>query len=154
MKENIDWSWTTESRLPSVRGASHQLLGNLLAELRREQWSEADIFGIHLAVEEALVNAIRHGNDSDQSKQVHVVCKLASHRLRVEIADEGAGFDPNEVPDCTREENWHRPSGRGIMLMRNYMSRVEYLDGGHRVVMERDRANGQSDSNGQHRTSE
>jgi serine/threonine-protein kinase RsbW len=134
-----DSTWTYQARLPSVSGAWHQFLNQLLGVLKQHSWSGQEIFGIHLAVEEALVNAIRHGNGSDQTKQVHVTCQLAPQHLLVEIADEGAGFDPTGVPDCTDTQNLHRPNGRGIMLMRRYMSRVQYVDGGHRVVMEKHR---------------
>ena len=116
------------------------MIAELLAALKRDKWSEGDIFGVHLAVEEALVNAICHGNRSDANKRVSMACKLTSDRVLIEIADEGKGFDPGCVPDCTAGENLKRPSGRGIMLMRNYMSRVEYTDGGHRVLMEKHRS--------------
>lgn len=141
MADDNLWIWTHERRLPSVNGASHAVLAELMAALERERWNEREIFGIHLAVEEALVNAIRHGNRSDSEKQVHVVCKLSPQHVLVEVTDQGPGFNPEVVPDCTAEENWERPSGRGIMLMRNYMTRVEYVDGGCRVVMEKQRSN-------------
>jgi serine/threonine-protein kinase RsbW len=139
MADDNHWTWTHEKRLPSVRGSSHAVLAELMAALEKDGWQQRDIFGIHLAVEEALVNAIRHGNSSDSEKQVHVICKLGPRRMLVEITDEGPGFNPDAVPDCTAEENLERPSGRGIMLMRNYMTRVEYVDGGCRVVMEKHR---------------
>jgi serine/threonine-protein kinase RsbW len=133
------WTWITDIKLASSRSALHHLLGELIAALEHDNWDKQEIFGVHLAMEEAVVNAIRHGNGWDEKKQVHVTCKLAQDRLIVEIADEGSGFQPEHVPDCTAVENLHRPGGRGIMLMRNYMSRVEYTDGGHRVVMEKHR---------------
>jgi serine/threonine-protein kinase RsbW len=140
MTEFSAWTWVTDTTLPSARGAGHRVLHELLHALERSGWNQEEIFGVHLAVEEALVNAIRHGNGSDHHKQVQVSCKVAPSRLIVEITDEGRGFNPDHVPDCTAEENLHRPGGRGIMLMRSYMSRVEYLDGGQRVVMEKRRA--------------
>jgi serine/threonine-protein kinase RsbW len=139
MTNNHEWTWTTEARLPSARGASHDLLDQLHRALKQHHWGDHEIFGIRLSVEEGLVNAIRHGNCSDHRKEVHVVCKLNVHRLFIEIADEGEGFDPEQVPDCTADENLRRESGRGIMLMRNYMSRVQYVDGGHRLIMEKTR---------------
>ncbi|HTQ38402.1 MAG TPA: ATP-binding protein [Pirellulales bacterium] len=140
MRKHPDWTWTTDLKLPSVQGAGQLFLGELLRALQREQWSEHEIFGIHLAAEEALVNAIRHGNGSDRNKQVYISCKLNPRRLWLEIADEGAGFDAALVPDCTQRQNLSRPNGRGIMLMRNYMSRVEYrFEGRHRVIMEKER---------------
>jgi serine/threonine-protein kinase RsbW len=140
MANHSAWIWTTDVRLPSSRSAAHQLLGELLAALESDNWDRQEIFGVHLAMEEALVNAIRHGNGWDEKKQVHVACKLTHEFLIVEIADEGGGFQPEKVPDCTSTENLHRPGGRGIMLMRNYMTSVEYTHGGHRVVMEKHRS--------------
>jgi len=133
------WTWTTEVRLPSAHGAGHHLLAELNHALKQHNWTDHEIFGIRLSMEEGLANAIRHGNASDHRKEVYVACKLNSRRLLVEITDEGEGFDPKCVPDCTADENLRRESGRGIMLMRNYMSRVEYLGGGHRLVMEKTR---------------
>jgi len=131
--------WATDVKLPSSRNAVQQLLGELLNALENDGWPKQEIFGVHLAMEEALINAVRHGNGWDEKKLVHVACKLTANLLTVEIADEGAGFNLLHVPDCTEGENLHRPGGRGIMLMRTYMTRVEYFDGGHRVLMERHR---------------
>ena len=131
------WTWTNETKIPSDTKQGRAVLDELLSQLQRHEWAEHDVFGVHLAVEEALVNAIRHGNQNDPSKNVEVKCHMTSERLRVEIADEGTGFDPEDVPDPTAEENLEIPSGRGIMLMRTYMSFVEYNEVGNRVVMEK-----------------
>jgi serine/threonine-protein kinase RsbW len=111
-----------------------------MEQLGRQRWPERDVFSIRLAVEEALVNAIKHGNQFDTSKRVYVTCSLSPARLRVEIADEGQGFDPNSLPDPTDPENLDMPCGRGIMLMRSFMSRVEFNETGNRVVLEKDRS--------------
>ena len=134
------WNWSLDARFPSVRGGGQSLVAELLTALKSENWSADDIFAVHLAVEEALANAICHGNRSDSNKHVSLTCRLAADRVLVEVADEGPGFDPDCIPDCTAPENLKRPGGRGIKLMRNYMSRVEYTDGGHRVVMEKHRS--------------
>ena len=88
-------------------------------------------------VAQALVNAIKHGNQYDTNKRVHVVCKISRSRVRIEITDEGNGFNLQCIPDPTEDENLEKPSGRGIMLMRNYMSLVQYNDVGNCVVMEK-----------------
>jgi serine/threonine-protein kinase RsbW len=138
MSDN-SWTWCSEKVIPSETGAGKQVLDELLAQLQSNQWLEHDIFGIHLALEEALVNAIRHGNRNDANKRVHVCCKLSPQRLWVRIADEGPGFNPDLVADCTDLENLDVPSGRGIMLMRSFMSRVEYNEQGNTVEMEKER---------------
>src|SRR5436190_5271720 len=93
--------WSADLNIPSAYAAGKSVIDQLLAALRRAQWTEHEIFGVHLAVEEALVNAIRHGNGLDESKIVHAHFRLAPDRLWVEIIDEGTGFDPNELPDPT-----------------------------------------------------
>jgi serine/threonine-protein kinase RsbW len=133
------WTWKADVSLPSERGAGLPILHQLLDELRNNGWSDRQVFGVHMAVEEGLVNAIVHGNRSCAEKQVQVCIRLSPERLRVEIADEGPGFCPEGVPDCTCDENLHVPSGRGIMLMRNFMTRVDYNERGNAVVMEVDR---------------
>ncbi|MCL6501030.1 MAG: ATP-binding protein [Pirellulales bacterium] len=134
------WTWSVQQAIPSETGAGKRILEEVLDQLAAQQWGDHDIFGVHLALEEALVNAIRHGNRSDASKRVHVHCKISADRVWVEIRDEGAGFDPRAVPDPTDDENLEVPSGRGIMLMRTFMSRVEYNEQGNCVVMEKHRA--------------
>jgi serine/threonine-protein kinase RsbW len=99
------------------------------------QFSDHDIFGIRLALEEALVNAIKHGNQMDRAKTVRVVYQVAPDRFEVQITDEGPGFDPCDVPDPTSPENIERPCGRGLLLMRHYMTEVAYHDRGRAVRM-------------------
>ncbi len=133
------WSWSAELAIPSAYAAGKSLIDQLLGQLQRAQWGEHEIFGVHLAVEEALVNAIRHGNGLDESKSVRVHFKLSSERLWIQISDEGRGFDPRRLPDPTSADNLETPSGRGVLLMKNFMSRVEYNEAGNCVVMEKHR---------------
>jgi serine/threonine-protein kinase RsbW len=103
--------------------------------------------GIKLALEEALVNAIKHGNQMDRGKEVRISYRLLPDRFDVSIADEGNGFDPDDVPDPTAAENLERPCGRGLMLMRHYMSEVTFLGCGNCVRMSkvfRDGVNGKN----------
>lgn len=136
------WNVVVERSIPSDVLAGREVMEHLLSELEAVDWIQEELFGVHLAVEEALVNAIRHGNKEDVNKQVRVLCRVATDRLLIEIEDEGTGFVPDDVPDCTEEENLEVPSGRGIMLMRSFMTRVEYNDQGNRVVLEKVRLNG------------
>lgn len=95
--------------------------------------SEQEIFSIRLALEEALVNAVKHGNQMDRSKKVRICYRIQPDRFEARITDEGMGFDPGDVPDPTAPENLERPCGRGLMLMRYYMTQVEYNDRGNSV---------------------
>ena len=97
--------------------------------------SERDAFSIRLALEEALVNAIKHGNQLDRSKKVAISYRVQTDRFEITITDEGTGFDPADVPDPTAVENLERPCGRGLMLMRHYMTEVHYAGCGNCVSM-------------------
>jgi serine/threonine-protein kinase RsbW len=130
-------SWRQEIDLPSERGASRLVMDELLAQLGRLGWSPSDIFGIHLAVEEAIVNGIVHGNRLDESKKVHVSCLVTPEVARIEVTDEGPGFDPGRVPDCTDDDRLELPGGRGVMLMRSFMTTVAYNAKGNSVLLEK-----------------
>jgi serine/threonine-protein kinase RsbW len=132
------WIWSKEQHLPSEVASGYPIVQELLQQLERQRWNRHDVFGVHLAVEEALVNAIKHGNRGDPGKRVHVLCQLAEGFVRVEIKDEGEGFDPAAVPDPTADENLENPSGRGIMLMRSFLN-IRYNEAGNGVVLEKRR---------------
>ena len=76
-----------------------------------------------------------HGNAEDPNKTVTVRYEVTPHEIHLSIEDEGSGFDPGSVPDPTEDENLEIPSGRGIMLMRAYMTSVEIVAPGNRIDM-------------------
>lgn len=92
-------------------------------------------FAIRLALDEALANAIHHGNGDDSSKTVKVEYHVTPDRVQVSVCDEGVGFDPNQVPDPTRSENLVKPNGRGIMLMKAYVASVRFNKRGNCVTL-------------------
>lgn len=134
---NDGWTWTREVEIASEKAAGEQMVQEVLDKLERNEWCERDIFAVHLSFEEALVNAIKHGNGFDASKMVRIICKISEDRIRIEVTDEGKGFRPDAVPDPTADENLDRTCGRGVHLMRNFMSAVHYNDTGNSVVMEK-----------------
>ena len=132
-----DGTWRREFELPSERGASRRVTDELLEQLGHHGWSPSDIFAIHLAAEEALVNAIVHGNKLDPAKTVAVSCVVGPELVQIRITDQGEGFDPALVPDCTLAERLEVPSGRGVMLMKSFMTRIEYNAKGNSVLLEK-----------------
>jgi serine/threonine-protein kinase RsbW len=98
-------------------------------------YEEREVFSIKLALEEALVNAIKHGNQMDRSKKVNIRYHIQSDRFDIVIVDEGRGFDPADVPDPMAAENLERPCGRGLLLMRHYMTEVNFDPPGNRLTM-------------------
>jgi serine/threonine-protein kinase RsbW len=125
--------------LPSERGSSRLVTDDLLEQLGNFGWAADDIFAIHLAAEEALVNAVVHGNKLDPTKTVQVEYIVSPDLMRLEITDQGDGFDPKKVPDCTLAERLECPGGRGVMLMRSFMTRIEYNTKGNSVLLEKRR---------------
>jgi serine/threonine-protein kinase RsbW len=121
--------------IPSDPAEARRIQEEIERLLRSRVGNEHDVFSIKLALEEALVNAIKHGNGLDRSKTVHITYHLHPDRFEVRVTDEGPGFDPADVPDPTAVENLERPCGRGLMLMRHYMSEVSYNGRGNCVSM-------------------
>lgn len=107
----------------------------ILDDVRSKGFSGNNFFAINLALEEALTNAIRHGNRHDPNKKIHVEAKVTPRRAEFLIEDEGPGFDRKSIPDPTTEENLEKCSGRGILLIEAYMSSVTWDRGGRRLRM-------------------
>lgn len=121
--------------IPSELVASRDVQKAILDEVARFGYDEGAVFAIKLALEEALINAIKHGNKQDPGKRVHVESNVTDKQVEIIVEDEGPGFDAREVPDPTMEENLEKCSGRGILLIRAYMTEVEYSKGGRRLRM-------------------
>ena len=110
--------------------------GALLGALERFGYPDAARFAVRLALEEALINAFRHGHkDLPADTTVRFEFAVAPDSVLMDIEDKGPGFDPGQVKDPTLDENLEIPTGRGLLLMRAYMSSVEYLGKGNRVRM-------------------
>ena len=121
--------------LHDVREELEKLHESVLVAVSSSGFDEASTFAVRLALEEAVANAFRHGNAEDPSKTAQVEYEVDPHRIWLAIEDEGSGFDPGAVPDPTDDENLEIPSGRGIMLMRAYMTHVEIKSPGNRIEM-------------------
>ncbi len=92
---------------------------------REGGFSEEQIDRLGMAVREAVTNAVTHGNVYSADKRVHFSVEVNEGRLVVSVKDEGAGFDPSEVPDPTLVENILKASGRGLLMMRSLVDEVE-----------------------------
>ncbi len=132
------WAWYRDVVINSdSTDAVRPLLDEILNTLMNNGWENKLVFGIHLSMEEALVNAVKHGNKYNPAKKVHVLVGISPHLFRADISDEGDGFDPDKLPDPTDPDYLDKPNGRGVMLMRNFMTRVEYNPKGNAVFMEK-----------------
>jgi serine/threonine-protein kinase RsbW len=107
----------------------------ILPVLQACNFSEDDIFSVHLAIEEAFINAIKHGNKMETTKAVKIDYSIENDKVEICMTDEGAGFDPEVIPDPRYGDNLYKPAGRGMLLMRSFMDVVEYNKQGSSVRM-------------------
>ena len=137
---------TLQCALPSSLTAYHDFVQQVLDGLTEMQWQHQDLFGVHMALEETISNAIRHGNKEDPDKRVHVECRISERTFWAKICDEGEGYNPADVPDCCSPENLEVPGGRGLTLIRAYMNVVEHSECGKCLTIEKTREDGPADS--------
>jgi serine/threonine-protein kinase RsbW len=126
---------TVEFVIPSDLNEARQIQDQIEKQLELCHFEDKEIFGIRLALEEAIVNAIKHGNQMDKAKKVHVRFRVLPDRFDVGITDEGPGYSVEDVPDPLDDENLERPSGRGLFLMQHYMTEVIVHPPGNRLTM-------------------
>jgi serine/threonine-protein kinase RsbW len=129
--KEVTRSLVLKSRIAEMRKACRRVL----ADIRTEGYPCDDIFAIHLAVEEALMNAMKHGNRKNPEKTVTVEYSTTPEKFDISVADQGEGFNPKSIPDPRAANNIHKDSGRGVLLMQSYMDIVEYNTSGNRVHM-------------------
>lgn len=110
-----------------------QYTKNLVGELKPLDINKDILFDIRLVIEEALANAIKHGNKMDRAKNVFLKINASSKRIDIEIKDQGKGFDYKKLPLPTEKENLHKHSGRGVFLIRKLMDQVKFFDNGARI---------------------
>ncbi len=103
-------------------------------------FSDEEMLNIGLAVREAVINAIKHGNGEDASKEVEILLEVTGRGVRVRIRDDGAGFNPEGTADPTVADNLMKTSGRGLLLIRAFVDdvRFQYKQGrGMEVTLEK-----------------
>jgi serine/threonine-protein kinase RsbW len=111
------------------------LLTDVIGAMAEVGYGARDTFATRLALEEAATNAVKHGHGNEPSKRARIWWVVSASAVTLVVEDDGAGFDPERVPDPCLPENQERPRGRGVFLMRSYMSWVRFNDAGNRVVM-------------------
>jgi len=131
-------SKTIELKLPSRIESVDE--SALLAEKVARDWGFTDDFisSIDLAVRESVANAVKHGNKFDEEKKVEIVFTETTAGFEIKVRDFGKGFNVDEIPDPTNQENLLKVTGRGILFMRSFMDEVEWesnTDGGMTVKM-------------------
>jgi serine/threonine-protein kinase RsbW len=124
------WDWQSCSCEEALRVAEL-----VAGEMAQQGYPQGDCFAMKLALDEAISNAVRHGNRGNPAKLVHVRVHLDRWRVLAEVEDEGEGFDPEDVPDPREPEALHRPGGRGLLLMRHFATWLLLHEPGNRVTL-------------------
>jgi serine/threonine-protein kinase RsbW len=130
-KTPIRSSVVVESRPASLAEPCRQIL----SALTEMGFSQDDIFAVHLALEEAFFNAVKHGNKKDSSKKVTIVYAVDEEKVEIKMVDEGEGFNPTDIPDPRVGDNLFRPEGRGLLLIHAYMHMTEFNERGNALHM-------------------
>ena len=120
-------------KIPSEIGRIREVSFGILKWLKPRELDDSTLFDIRLCVEEAVRNAITHGNNNDKSLNVLIGYWIEDDRLIIEVEDEGAGFDLSKVPDPTIDENIMKGSGRGVYLVHKLMDKIEFNERGNKV---------------------
>ena len=129
----IPMNWS--SVVSSKTSVTEDICEKIIAGLIEADFSQEDIFAVHLALEEAFINAVKHGNQMNPEKKIGIEYCISSDKIEISITDEGKGFSPEEVPDPRYGNNLYKCDGRGILLMKSYMDVDKFNKQGNRVDM-------------------
>ncbi len=116
-----------------------RIYNQILEKMKAYQFSQDDVFAVHLAFEEAFLNAVEHGNKNDPTKTVRIEFMVDSEKVEIQVTDQGNGFYPSQVPDPRVGENLYHLRGRGMLLINAYMDVIEYNDQGNCLYMAKKR---------------
>jgi serine/threonine-protein kinase RsbW len=135
-----------EFELPSVISLMHIVLEYLINRVERLGVCKPEQSNLFVALDEAFVNAVKHGNKYDATKLVRISADVSPEEAKFVIEDQGEGFDVNSIPDPLDPENLFKTSGRGVLFIYNIMDEVIYNDRGNRLTMIKKKAEPQTQS--------
>jgi serine/threonine-protein kinase RsbW len=124
-----------EFELPSAISLMHDVLDYLMKRTEKVGVCDVDGSNLFVALDEAFVNAIKHGNRYNPEKLVRITADVSTKEVSFTIEDEGDGFNIAEIPDPLDPENLFKTSGRGVLLIHNIMDEVTYNERGNRLTM-------------------
>jgi serine/threonine-protein kinase RsbW len=129
LHENIEFE------LPSSISLMHIILEYLLKRVEKLGVIKSEQSNLFVALDEAFVNAVKHGNKFDEKKMIRITAEVSKEEARFTIEDEGEGFDVHSIPDPLDPENLFKTSGRGVLFIYNIMDEVKYNERGNRLTM-------------------
>jgi serine/threonine-protein kinase RsbW len=129
-----------EFEVPSVISLMHNILDYLIKRVEKVGVVNPETSNLFVALDEAFVNAVKHGNKFDANKLVRITADVSPEEARFTIEDEGDGFNVAEIPDPLDPQNLFKASGRGVLFIYNIMDEVKYNERGNRLTMVKKRA--------------
>lgn len=130
-----DWHEKIEFEIPSYVSLMHDVLDYLMKRVEKSGVVNPETSNLFVALDEAFVNAVKHGNKYNAEKLVRILVEVSKDEARFTIEDEGDGFDVNSIPDPRNPENLFKTSGRGVLFIHNIMDEVTYNERGNRLTM-------------------
>ncbi len=124
-----------EFEVPSVISLMHDILNYLMRRVEKLGVINPETSNLFIALDEAFVNAVKHGNKFNSAKLVRITADVSPDEARFTIEDEGEGFNVEEIPDPLNPENLFKTSGRGVLFIYNIMDEVTYNERGNRLTM-------------------
>lgn len=124
-----------EFELPSAISLMHIVLEYLMKRVEKLGVCKPEQSNLFVALDEAFVNAVKHGNKFDSKKMIRIGAEVSRVEARFTIEDEGEGFDVSNIPDPLDPENLFKTSGRGVLFIYNIMDEVKYNERGNRLTM-------------------
>lgn len=126
---------TIEFELPSAISLMHVVLDYLMKRVERLGEVDLESSNLFVALDEAFVNAVKHGNKFEADKLIRIRTDISKTEARFTIEDEGDGFDVGAIPDPLDPQNLFKTSGRGVLFIYNIMDEVIYNERGNRLTM-------------------
>ncbi len=130
-----NWHEKIEFEIPSLISLMNGILDYLIRRVEKSGVVKSENSNLFIALDEAFVNAVKHGNKFDVTKLVRITAEVSTKEARFTIEDEGEGFNVAEIPDPTNVENLFKSSGRGVLIIHNVMDEVRYNERGNRLEM-------------------
>ena len=122
-------------KLPSRLEIVPQFVPAVIEKLEKSGLSKEELFDVKLCLDEALVNAIKHGNKFSSEHHVEVEAEITGDRLIIQVRDLGQGYDYTKIPNPTEKSNLEKNHGRGVFLIKTLMDKVEHFDSGRTIKM-------------------
>ena len=124
-----------EFEIPSFISLMHCILDYLMKRIEKSGIIKLENSNLFVALDEAFVNAVKHGNKFDAKKLVRITADVSDGEARFTVEDQGEGFDVNSIPDPLDPDNLFKTSGRGVLIIHNVMDEVKYNERGNRIEM-------------------